>query len=265
MTPEHLRDALGRDVALLPLPRRILSLVPSVTELLFDLGAGDRVAGRTDYCISPEGSCSIPSVGGPKTVDLEAVAALRVDLVLANAEENRREQVEALIARGFRVHVAFPRTIAEAAAFVRDVGALVERRTEAEAFAADLETSMASPPAPPVRCACLIWKHPYMTVSRETLTSALLAAAGAQNVFAERPERYPRIGLEELATARPEVVLLPSEPYAFGEADAAEIVGRVRGAAVLRIPGEWVTWYGSRMAASIRALRTALRPFRRAA
>ncbi|MBI5443197.1 MAG: ABC transporter substrate-binding protein [Deltaproteobacteria bacterium] len=265
MKPHFIVDDLGRRVALDPVPRRILSLIPSVTEFLFDVGLGARAVGRTSFCISPEECRPLPAVGGPKTVDLELVRALRPDLILANAEENRRDQVEALLSEGFRVHVAFPRDLGGAARLLRSLGELLGVPAPAEALARELEGVSAPPPGPRPRCACLIWKDPYMTATRETLTSALLEAAGASNAFAELPGRYPRVEVEELVAASPAAILLPSEPYPFGEADAAELEALVPSAALLRVPGEWVTWYGSRMANSIAALRRVLDPLRVAA
>ncbi|MEW6488339.1 MAG: TIGR04282 family arsenosugar biosynthesis glycosyltransferase [Thermodesulfobacteriota bacterium] len=258
-------DALGREVPLAPLPRRILSLVPSVTECLFDLGAGERVVGRTDYCIAPAGRVeSLPSVGGPKTVDVAAAAALAPDLVLANAEENDRAQVEALAARGVRVHVAFPRTLGEAARFLEDLGLLLGAREAAGACARRLRAEAARAAVAPVPVACLIWKGPYLTASDATFTSAVLAAAGGANVFGDREGRYPAVTLAELAAARPRVVLLPSEPYDFGARDVREVEAAVPGAAALLCPGEWVTWYGCRVAEAVRDLRRLLDPYREA-
>lgn len=256
-----LKDALGRSIPAAVSPRRILSLVPSVTECLFDVGAGARVAGRTDFCISPPAAGVLPSVGGPKTVDLARALALRPDLVLANAEENERGQVEALIGAGLRVHVAFPRTMADAAAFLRDLGHLIGESQTLERLARDLER-MEPPPEPRVPVACLIWRAPYMTASGDTLTSALLEAAGAENVFAGRPERYPSVTGEDLAASGARLVLLPSEPYEFTEADVREVERLAPGSTALRIPGEWVTWYGSRMVEAIEGLRRTLGPFR---
>jgi len=256
-------DALGRTVALAPAPRRVLSLVPSVTECLFDLGAGDRVVGRTDYCIAPaDRVASIPSVGGPKTVAVEAVLALAPDLVLANAEENDREQVEALIGRGLRVHVAFPRTLEETARFLEDLGDLVGAGWAARACARRLLAEAEKTPAWRVPAACLIWKGPYRTAAADTLTSAILTAAGARNVFRGGAGRYPEVTLVDLAAARPRVVLLPSEPYPFAAADAQQVEQAVPGAAAILCPGEWVTWYGCRVAEAVGDLRRLLAPYR---
>jgi ABC-type Fe3+-hydroxamate transport system substrate-binding protein len=261
----HLIDALGRPVPTEPSAERILSLIPSVTECLFDLEVGQRVVGRTDYCISPADAVrGLPSVGGPKSVDPDAVARLAPDLVLANAEENDRRQVEALIEAGFRVHVALPRTLGDAARFLDDLGTLVRAEALSARLALELRQVAAGPPRPPVPTACLIWKGPFMTANADTLTSAILAAGGARNVFAELPNRYPEITQAELAGARPRLVLLPTEPYEFTESDAGEIEALVPGATTAVVQGEWVTWYGSRMVEAIEGLRRLIDPFRQA-
>jgi len=257
------RDDLEREVPLDPAPRRVLSLVPSVTECLFDLGAGDRVVGKTDYCISPADRVDrLPSVGGPKTVDPAAVESLAPDLVLANAEENDRAQVEALMARGLRVHVAFPRTLEDAARFLEGLGRLLGLEERAAGPAAEVRAASGTPPVPAIRAACLVWKDPYLAAGGDTLTSALLAAAGAENVLAGTPGRYPEIALGTLAAARPGVILLPSEPYPFGERERVEVARAVPGAIVLCCPGEWLTWYGCRMGTAVEELRRLLAPHR---
>jgi ABC-type Fe3+-hydroxamate transport system substrate-binding protein len=259
----HLLDALGRSVPIEPSANRILSLVPSVTECLFDLEVGRRVVGRTDYCISPAHAVpGLPSVGGPKSVDPDAVARLAPDLVLANAEENDRRQVEALIAAGHRVHVALPRTLEDAARFLDDLGTLVRDEAVAARLALELRQVAARPPDPPAPTACLIWKDPLMTANADTLTSAILAAGGARNVFADLPHRYSEITPTELARARPRLILLPTEPYEFTESDARKIEALVPGATTTVVQGEWVTWYGSRMVEAIEGLRRLIDPFR---
>ncbi len=260
-TVDAVVDAVGRTVACRPVPRRIVSLVPSVTQCLFDLGAGDRVVGRTDYCTSPPRAVGAPAVGGPKTVRPEAVARLLPDLVLADVDENDREQVEELVAAGIRVYAAFPRRIEDVAAFLEDLDVLLDVGGLARAHAAQLRS--VPPPDPRrVRVACLIWRDPWMTVTGETLPGALLEAAGAENVFALAPGRYPTVDPARLAAARPQAVLLPSEPYPFGERHREEVEALLPGAVALTAPGEWITWYGCRMPEAIEGLRRLLDPLR---
>jgi len=264
--PDAVHDALGRRVALVPEPRRIVALVPSVTRCLFDLGVGDRVVGRTEYCIEPLGEVDVlPTVGGPKTVDLARLLALEPDLVLADAEENQRDQVTALEAQGLRVYVALPRNLPLVATFLRDLGTLVARPA-AGRWADELPTPNAPTPHPPVPVACLVWKDPYMAAAPDTLPHALLTAAGGRNTVAQHAgRRYPEITAAALARGRPRVLLLPDDPYPFSAADAAQLEASVPGASALSIPGHWVSWYGSRMLEALHGLTACLDPYRRAA
>ncbi len=257
--PPWVPDALGRRVALRPRPRRIVSLVPSVTEALFDLGVGPHLVGRTRFCCSPAPDlAAVPVVGGPKSVDPAALLALEPDLVLANCEENDRTQVEGLLRRGVRVHVAFPRSLADTAGFLEDLGRLVGRPTAGRRAAARLRGTAARRPGRRVRAACLVWQNPYITVSGDTLTSDLMAAAGAANLFRRAPTRYPRVTLRELRAAAPELLLLPSEPYPFRVRDGLALQRALPRTRLLRLPGEWLTWYGTRTAEGLDALRAAV-------
>ena len=249
------RDALGRPVGLASPPRRIVSLVPSLTELLADLGLDDEVVGLTRFCVHPEGWKRRKAiVGGTKTVDPERVAALRPDLVLAAKEENVPDQVEALAAPVFVTDVA---TVADAVAMIRTVGALVGRAEAAGALADRVARGFASL-APPrrVRAAYLIWREPWMTVGGDTFISDVMAHAGFDNVYRDAA-RYPTVTPDALRARQPEAVLLSSEPYPFRESHRAEVRALVPGARVECVDGEAFSWYGSRMRdapASLRAL-----------
>lgn len=233
---------------------RIVSLCPSLTELVFDLGRGGDLVGRTRYCVHPAGGVErVEAVGGTKNPEVGRIVELAPDLVLLNEEENRREDAEALQAAGLRTHVSFPRDAEETAAMVRDVGAAVGRVAQAERIAADIERRVArvrraSRGAPPVRYAYLIWRKPWMVSAGGTFVSAMLALPGGINVFADHPERYPDVTADELAAADPDAVLLSSEPFPFREKHADEL------AAASGIPrerfhlvdGEYLSWHGSR-------------------
>ncbi len=266
-------DDLGRPVPFNAPARRIVSLIPSVTECLFDMGVGNAVAGRTDFCAEPaDRVCTVPAVGGPKTVDVEQVLALVPDLVLADAEENDREQVRALIDAGVRVFVALPRTVGDVAAYLRRVGRLVGAAEAGEAGALELE-ALPPLPGPPTPAVCLVWKEPLIAATDATLPGALMAAGGFECLHKTRGgPRYPETTPGYIRALGPEVLLLPSDPYPFtmeeGEALASAIAGNhsdistdhpsaPRYAAPLALPfqGEWITWYGMRTAARIEKLR----------
>jgi ABC-type Fe3+-hydroxamate transport system substrate-binding protein len=228
-------------------PVRIVSLVPSLTELLADLGLDDEVVGLTRFCVRPECWKKRKAiVGGTKNVRVDRVEALRPDLVIANREENVREEVEAIAAFA-PVHVTDMGTVEEALAMIQEVGRLVGRAERAEALAAEIEAAFgALPQREPLRAAYLIWRHPYMTVGGDTFISDVMARGGLANVFGDRT-RYPEVTAEDLAAARPDVVLLSSEPYPFGEEHVAELAAALPGVPIRLVDGELFSWYGSRM------------------
>ncbi len=238
---------------------RIVSLCPSLTELVFDLGRGADLVGRTKFCVHPTGLVDrVPSMGGTKSPKIDRIVAARPDVVLLNSEENRREDAEALAAAGIHLHVSLPRDAAETAGMVRDIGRVLERSDEAERIAADIETRSArvreaARQRPPVRFAYIIWRDPYMAVNDDTFVSALLAQAGGENVLAGNPIRYPTVTAEELAAADPGLVLLSSEPFPFKASHADElaaITGLPRERFLL-VDGELLSWHGSRTPAGV--------------
>ena len=249
-------------------PERIVSLVPSLTESCFALGLGERVVGVTDWCVHPaEGVAALPKVGGTKNPDLDAIRALRPDLVIANREENRRRDVERLEAAGIPVWVTYPRTVREGVDLLAEVAALgaTPEATAAvvEPVRAALAAAEAQAGAPRVRVFCPIWRDPWMAVGRDTYAQDLLHLCGGENVFADREERrYPRVTREEIVAGRPEVILLPDEPYEFGPRDVAELCSLAVPAAENRrihlIDGTLVSWYGPRIGRAIEALRPLL-------
>lgn len=251
-------------------PRRIVSLVPSLTEALFALGMGERLVGVTDWCVHPaQGVARLPKVGGTKNADPDRIADLRPDLVIANQEENTRRVVERLRAAGIPVWVTYPRTVRDGALLLRE---LAELGAPPEAWAAVVEPveravaeAEASPPERRTRFFCPVWREPWMSVGTDTYAHDLLRLAGGANVFAERRERrYPVVRLEEVEAGRPEVILLPDEPYRFGLADAEELaaldVPAAHAGRIHLIDGTWVSWYGPRIRRALEAFRELLHP-----
>ena len=235
-------------------PRRIVSLVPSQTELLADLGLDAEVVGLTRFCVHPAGwKAARTIVGGTKNVDVERVRGLAPDLVIANKEENVREQVEA-IAAFCPVYVTDVADVAGAIAMIRDVGALVGQAERAGRLADEVEAGFADLPAPPdrsrseprPRALYLIWRDPWMAVSGDTFISDVLERGGWTNATADC-DRYPSLTEDEVRALAPEVVMLSSEPYPFREAHAAEVQALVPDARVVLVDGEAFSWYGSRL------------------
>jgi ABC-type Fe3+-hydroxamate transport system substrate-binding protein len=244
--------------------------VPSLTETLFALGAGGAVAGVTDFCVHPaDGVASLPHVGGTKNPDVRAIRALGPDLVLANKEENRRRDVEALEAAGVPVFVTYSRSVREAVDEIRALGSICGCESIARTIASEVELALAVAAGRAggrtVSTVALIWRDPFMAVGGDTFAHDLLVCCGAWNPFArDERRRYPRIDLGELEAAAPEVILLPTEPYAFGERDRAELLAldcpAARDGRVHVIEGELLSWYGPRMPRALATVSRLLLP-----
>ncbi len=271
-------------------PQRIVCLVPSLTEALFAFGLGDRVVGITDYCVEPRPAVqSKPTVGGTKNPDVRAILRLVPDLVVANVEENRREDVKFLQAQGIPVFVSFPQTVSDAIATLRTLAQVTGTEARALPIIARIETAYQKTKSQtmgrqPIRVFCPIWKNPWMTINRHTFIHDMLVTCGGMNIFAARERRfplaadlgqsppsdparveghdrrYPRVTLEEMAGLMPEVIVLPDEPYRFTGADKADFsrfsqVPAVRDGRIHVVDGKMVCWYWSRLDESLRGLQ----------
>lgn len=243
--------------------QRIVSLVPSQTELLFDLGLNGEIVGLTKFCIHPADKVRNKTVvGGTKTLHLDRIHALKPDLIIANKEENTREQIEEL-QRHYPVHVTDMDTLADALAMIREVGQMVGKAHEADRLADQIATSFAAlPPAQSgaAAAAYFIWRKPWMVAARETFIDSMLEAAGFRNAFADR-SRYPEVTPDDMRTAQPDLLFLSSEPYPFKEKHVEELQSLCPNARVWLVDGELFSWYGSRLlhsAAYFRELRRRL-------
>lgn len=275
------------------IPQRVISLVPSLTESLFDLGLGEKVVGITDYCIHPaEIPADMPRVGGTKNPRLEEILALEPDLVLANREENTKGVVEQLEAAGVSVWVTHPKTVRQATDILWILAGLFKNQSAVVRLEA-LETSLdwarsAAKESKPLRYFCPIWYDQiqsdlpwWMTFNQHTYCHDLLELCGGENIFAkrerryplvadlgikaakdagERDTRYPRVRLEEIIAAGPEIVLLPSEPYVFDELHRQTLIKILSGTPAIDpnriylVDGSLITWHGTRLARAIREL-----------
>jgi ABC-type Fe3+-hydroxamate transport system substrate-binding protein len=248
------RDDLGTEVDLARPPRRVVSLVPSLTEALA-VTVPDRLVGATDWCTHPA-DLDVPRVRGTKNPDRSAIAALAPDLVVCNREENRRLDVDRLRAAGMAVWVTVIESVEEALASLRRL--VVEALDVAEpAWLTTAAAEWARPvPAPPLRCAVPVWRDPWMAVGPRTFTGDVLARLGLVNVFGTGEDRYPHVSVDDVLTARPDVVLLPDEPYLFTADDGPEAFPGVRTALV---SGRDLTWYGPSLATARARLLAATR------
>jgi ABC-type Fe3+-hydroxamate transport system substrate-binding protein len=237
---------------------RIASLVPSLTELLFALGLGPQVVARTGFCIHPRDARRVPKVGGTKDPDLAMLRALAPTHLVVNVDENRREDVDA--AREFVPHIVVTHPLAPAdnVALLSTFGEAFGCRGRAAALRVELESSLAfvadaMREIPRERVLYLIWRKPWMTVSRATYVSASLAMVGWDTVPAEANARYPAIGEDDRAWRDAQRILLSSEPYAFRERDVSEMKER-HGKPVALVDGEWTSWYGVRAIEGLKSL-----------
>ena len=249
-----IRDAVGTEHRFPAAPRRIVSLVPSLTETLFDLGLGAAVAGVSDYCIFPPDALErAAAVGGTKNPDVEAIRALAPDLVHMNLEENLARHAEAI--RQFAaVFVSEPKTVRDVRALLITLGEIHERGEAAAAFAEQLDRAVTELPRRSFTFACPIWKDPWMWCGGDTYVSDLVTTAGGRNVLGEQ-KRYPRASPAEVMALSPDVVFMPDEPYAFASSDAEPFAGAQ---VIGPFPGHLFTWHGTRTIKGLRFLGEAL-------
>lgn len=244
-------DQLNRTVHVADAPQRLVTTVPSQTELLAYLGLEHEVVGITKFCTSPDHWFqSKKRIGGTKTLKLEAIASLEPDLILANKEENDQTQLEWLMAR-FPVWISDVRTLGDAIAMITSVGQITRRETEAIQLAGRILNRFNHLPVPtvPIRTAYLIWNNPFMSISADTFIHSMLQASGCSNVFAHRSDsRYPEVSEQALIEAQPELVLLSSEPFPFNETHCDAIRQLLPKSQVMCADGAMFSWYGSRLA-----------------
>ncbi|MFG3498440.1 helical backbone metal receptor [Streptomyces sp. NPDC047928] len=234
---------------------RVVSLVPSLTEAVA-VSAPGVLVGATDWCSHPVG-LDAPRVGGTKNPDVPAVVALRPDLVVANEEENRAPDLAALRAAGLDVLVTEVRGLDQALSeldrVLRACGVRSRPRWLDDAEAA---WAAVTPAGPPRAAVVPIWRRPWMVLGRDTFAGDLLARLGVANIYADHPERYPRVPLDELRASGADLVVLPDEPYRFTVDDGPEAFDGMPAALV---GGRHLTWYGPSLADAATALRAALR------
>ncbi len=277
-------DAIDRQVRLSRPPARVVSLVPSETFSVAELVGVDRIVGRTDYCVEPGGAIeAVVSVGGTKAFDVDAVKALKPDLVLANKEENSRPFVASLIDAGLTVHVSFPCSVDQSLEYLRALCLMLGvDPNEAAPLRACREVAARALPSEGTELVPVfvpIWKDPWMTFDDRVFANDVLQRCGARNVFSgrarrdplaadlqceptkvvhagDRDTRYPRIRLAEIVERGARAVFLPNEPYTFGEADAAELQAlRPEAPLVVQyVDGKDLFWYGTHVARAIERL-----------
>lgn len=239
-------DQMGNTICLHGKPERIISLVPSQTELLFDLGLDEEIVGITDYCIHPAEKCrERATVGGPKSVDFARINELQPDLVIANKEENDREEIEKLQGM-YPLWMSDIATLDDALGMIEGVGMVVGRVEDARRIIGRIRDSMASFDNVGITVAYFIWQDPYMVAGGHTFINEMIRRCGLTNVFAPLP-RYPVVTDEQIREARPDVILLCSEPYLFTDRHVEEYKHAFPSARAIVVDGEIFSWYGSRL------------------
>jgi len=248
-------DQTGRKVILDKIPQRIVSLVPSQTELLYDLGLNAEVVGITKFCVHPEEWFhSKTRVGGTKQIKIDVIHQLKPDLIIANKEENVKEQVEEL-ARHYPVWISDINSLPGAYAMIEQAGMLTDKINAAKVILDQIKanfsllpTSGSRPLTPDSRLhtAYLIWQNPYMTAGGDTFIHSMMEIAGFKNISGDK-HRYPEISIEDLRTAACQVLLLSSEPFPFKQKHIDELQPLLPGTKILLVDGEMFSWYGSRL------------------
>ena len=236
--------------------KRIISLVPSLTELLFDLGLSDEIVGRTRFCIHPsEHIPKVPIIGGTKNPNIEKIRDLKPDLVIANKEENRKEDVELM--RAFcEVVVTEIETVDHALFCIDELGSRIGKSDESNHLVEQILNYLPQQSySEPIPTTYFIWKDPWMSVGHDTYIHDVMKLFGLENVFDDKT-RYPETTLAELSEIKPILVLLSSEPYPFKEKHIQELKNELPESNIQLIDGEWFSWYGSRMLPSFKALKT---------
>jgi len=265
-----LRDATGVALELSSPPRRIVSLIPSTTETLCALGLADALVGVTVYCREPRDVVArTAKIGGEKDPDLDRIRSLAPDLVVANVEENVRAHVETLRSWRIPVWVTYPRTVQESLSMIGELGALTGTTARAEALLAELTPLYERVRAEAarrdrVRVFYAIWRAPYMTVNRDTYIHDMLETCGADNVFGDHPTRYPTVTLDEVAARRPDLILLPDEPFRFRPVHRQDFapssdVPAVAHDRIRLVDGKPFSWHGPRIGDALRTLPDLLR------
>ncbi len=242
-------DQLNRTIHLTQTPKRIVSLVPSQTELLFDLGLNDEVVGITKFCVHPPIWFNTKTrIGGTKNINIQKIQSLLPDLIIANKEENVKEQIEALTAVA-PVFISDVNNIADALEMIDLIGAITNQINQSKKIIENIAagfSQLKTQNLPLTNCCYLIWKDPYMSVGGDTFINAMLQTCGLKNIF-EAQQRYPEINLQQLVTNDCKLILLSSEPYPFKQKHIAEMQTQLTNATIMLVDGEMFSWYGSRM------------------
>ncbi len=239
-------DHLGNIISLSQTPKRIISLVPSQTELLYDLGLKEEVVGITKFCVHPEEWFRTKTrIGGTKKINFEKIDELRPDLIIANKEENDEQQIKEL-QKKYPVWISNIQTIDDAFDMMRCIGIIVKRKTETERLITEIKIGLKTQDKRQKTALYFIWKEPYMIAGGDTFINEMMKLAGFKNA-AENLSRYPALEKSEILNLKSEILLLSSEPFPFKEKHLVEMQEDFPDSKIILVDGEMFSWYGSRM------------------
>jgi ABC-type Fe3+-hydroxamate transport system substrate-binding protein len=249
MTTQHQYvDQMGQHIYLINVPKRIISLVPSQTELLYELNLADQVVGITRFCVHPNHWKNEKTiVGGTKKFNFDKIDALHPDLIIGNKEENYPEGI-ARLKKQYPVWMSDVNNYADALAMIRSVGEITNRSEQAGTLTQQIELGFDTfqKTDSPRRVLYFIWKNPWMVVGTNTFIDAMLKQIGFINCASDFT-RYPVIEEDTFSELKPEVILLPSEPYPFSEKHIHQLEDQFPGTKIKLVDGEYFSWYGSRL------------------
>src|SRR6056297_637579 len=245
-----IKDQIGYGFIVGKSPKAIVSLVPSITELLFDLGLKNQIVAITSYCIHPKKEILYkPTIGGPKNIDTHKILSLNPDLIIASKEENDKQQVEFLM-NHCNVYVSDVKNLNDALAMIHDIGIITLQQKNADQLIQRINSNFSpleNSSSQRKRVAYLIWESPYMTINKNTFIHHILFLGGFDNVFADKKSRYPEISLQEIQTQNPDYIFLSSEPYSFTDIHVRQFKKVFPGATIKCVDGEIFSWYGSHL------------------
>ena len=244
-------DQMNKAVHVQQAPKRIISLVPSQTELLFDLGLDEQIVGVTKFCIHPADKVKhTAKIGGTKQLNIKSIHDLQPDLVIANKEENEQTQVEELM-KHYPIWISDINNLPAALDMITKVGEITGRQQRADEIVKDIsqQFQLLKPARAKLRVLYLIWRKPYMAAGSGTFIDSMLQLCGFENVIGA--QRYPELSVDELIAAKPDVLLLSSEPYPFGQKHNDEFKLMLPDVKIELVDGELFSWYGSRLLQSL--------------
>lgn len=242
-------DFLGNEINVTDNPEKIISLVPSITELLFDLELDGKIVGVTNYCVHPLSKTKeVVKIGSPKQIDVETIKEIQPDLIFASKEENSKADITYFLGNG-NIFVSDVKSFEESLSMIYEIGQLTGKDKEAQKKIKKIHSKLKGFPvlSKPKKIAYLIWEEPFMTINNDTYIHSILELCGFENVFAEQKARYPEITENDLMNSDAEYIFLSTEPYPFTKKHAKRFNKNFNRKKSLVVDGEIFSWYGTRI------------------